>query len=133
MPYPLCTPHMPRSAFNMFDVFMLEMDDDDFVTDVSHDVISVEGESDSVDPPLSFDIMFEFVTRYNGMSIEYHNDMSIFKYSPMSLHFPMIASPTPIGHVHDMEDVESLDDPLGGQQVMIMIQKKRKLHRFLVA
>ena len=49
------------------------------------------------------------------MSAEYHNDMNIFEYSPMSLHFPIIASSTPIAQVHDMEDVESLDNPLGGQ------------------
>ena len=49
------------------------------------------------------------------MSAEYHNDMNIFEYSLMSLHFPMIASSTPIAQVHDMEDVESLDNPLGGQ------------------
>ena len=72
-------PHMPRSTFDMFEVFMLEMDDDDFVTDVSHDAIYVEGASDSVDPPLSFDTMSGFVTHYDGMYVEYHNDMSIFE------------------------------------------------------
>ena len=36
------TPHRPHSTFDMFRFFMLEMDDDDFVTDVSHDAISVE-------------------------------------------------------------------------------------------
>ena len=108
-------PHMPRSAFDMFEVFMLKMDDNDFVTDVSRDAISVEGVSDSVDPPLSFDTMSGFVTRYDDMSAKYHNDMSIFEYSPVSLHFPVIASSTPIAHVHDMEDVEIPDDPLGGQ------------------
>ena len=66
-------PHGPRSAFDMFGVFMLEIDDDDFVTDVSHDDISVEGASDFVDPPLSFDTMSGFVTRYDGMSTKYHN------------------------------------------------------------
>ena len=71
-------PHMPHSAFDMFGVFMLEMDDDDFVTDVSHDAISVEGAFDSEDPPLSFDTMSGFITRYDGKSAEYHNDMSIF-------------------------------------------------------
>ena len=56
-------PHRPRSSFDMFGVFMLKMDDDDFVTDVSHDAISVEGAFDYVDPPLYFDTMSEFVTR----------------------------------------------------------------------
>ena len=49
------------------------------------------------------------------MFAKYHNDMSIFEYSLVSLHFPMIASPTPTTQVHDMEDVEILDDPLRGQ------------------
>ena len=72
------------------------MDDDDFVTNVSHDAISVEGAPDSMDPPLSFNTMSRFDTRYEHMSTEYHNDMSIFEYLPMSLHFPVTASPTPI-------------------------------------
>ena len=55
-------PHRPHSAFDMFGVFMLEMDDDDFVTNVSHDAISVEGASDSMDPTLSFDTMSGFIT-----------------------------------------------------------------------
>ena len=88
-------PHRPCSAFDMFKVFMLEMDDDDFVTDVSHDAISIEGEFNYMDPPLSFDTIYGFVTHYDGMSIKYHNDMSIFEYSHVSLHFPVIASPTP--------------------------------------
>ena len=74
---------------------MLEIDDDDFVTDVIYDAISIEGASDSVDLPLSFYTMFGFFTRYDGMSTEYHNDMIIFEYSTASLHFLMIASPTP--------------------------------------
>ena len=107
-------PHRPHSTFDMFIVFILEMDDDDFVIDVSHDAISVEGASDYVDPPLSFDTMFGFVTHYDGMSTEYYNDMSIFEYSHVSLHFPVIASPTPTAQVHDMKDVENPDDPLRG-------------------
>ena len=91
------------------------MDDDDFVTNVIHDATSVEGVPDSLDPPLSFNIMSGFDTRYDDMSTVYHNDMSIFEYLPVSLHFPAIASPTPIAYVHDMEDVESPNDPLGGQ------------------
>ena len=44
--------HMPRYVFDMFRFFMLQMDDDDFVTDGSHNAIFVEGASDYVDPPL---------------------------------------------------------------------------------
>ena len=57
---------------------MLEMDGDDFVTDVSHDAISIEGASDSMDPPFSFDTMFGFFICFDGLSAEYHNGMSIF-------------------------------------------------------
>ena len=68
-----------------------------------------------MNPPLSFDTMSGFVTHYDGMSTGYHNDMRIFEYSTVSLHFPVIASPTPTTQVHDMEDVESRDDLLRGQ------------------
>ena len=66
----------PLSAFDVFGIFMLEFDGDGLVaTDITHDTISVEGASDSVDPPLSFDTMSEFVTHFddisNGNSDEY--------------------------------------------------------------
>ena len=42
---------------------MIEFDGDGLVaTDITHDNVSVEGASDSVDPPLSFDTMSGFVT-----------------------------------------------------------------------
>ena len=47
-------PHGPHSALDMFGAFILEIDDDDdSVTIVTPDVITIEGASDSVDPPLS--------------------------------------------------------------------------------
>ena len=49
------TPHRPHSAFDLFGVSMLEMDGDDFITDVAiPSFISVEGASDLMDPPLFF-------------------------------------------------------------------------------
>ena len=48
---------------------MLEFDGDELVaTDITHDTVSVEEASDSVDPPLSFDTMFGFVTRFDDIS-----------------------------------------------------------------
>ena len=43
---------------------MLEINDDDglVATDIIHNTVSVEGASDSMDPPLSFDTMSGFVT-----------------------------------------------------------------------
>ena len=63
------SPPGPRSAFDVFRISMLEFDGDELVaTDITHDTVSVEEASDSVDPPLSFDTMFGFVTRFDDIS-----------------------------------------------------------------
>ena len=94
---------------------MLEFDGDGLVaTDIAHDTIFVEGASDSVDPPLSFDTMSGFVTPFDDFSND-NNDMSIFKYLPVSQHLPLIAPPAPIAHVCNVNDIGDTDDPLGGQ------------------
>ena len=109
------SPPGPRSAFDMFRISMLEFDGDGLVaTDITHDTVSVEGASDSVNPPLSFDTMFGFVTRFDDFSDD-NNDMSIFEYFPVSQHFPLIAPPAPTAHVCDVNDMEDTNDPLGGQ------------------
>ncbi|RVW66628.1 hypothetical protein CK203_063604 [Vitis vinifera] len=52
------SPPRPRSAFDVFGISMLEFDGDGLVaTDITHDTIFVQGASNSVDPPLSFDTM----------------------------------------------------------------------------
>ena len=105
----------PRSAFDVFGISMLEFGGDRLVsTDITHDTVSVEGASDSVDPPLSFDTMSGFVTRFDDIS-DGNNDMSIFEYFLVSQHFPLIAPPVPIAHVCDVDDVGDTDDPLGGK------------------
>ena len=104
----------PRSSFDVFGTSMLEFNGDGLVsTDIAHDTISVEGASDSVDPPLSFDAMSGFVTRFDDIS-DGNNDMSIFEYLLVSQHFPLIAPPAPIAHVCDVDDLGDTDDPLGG-------------------
>ena len=105
----------PRSSFDVFGTSMLEFNGDGLVsTDIAHDTIYVEGASDSVDPPLSFDAMSGFVTRFDDIS-DGNNDMSIFEYLLVSQHFPLIAPPAPIAHVCDVDDVGDTDDPLGGK------------------
>ena len=70
----------PRSAFDVIGTSMLEFNGDGLVaTDITHDTISFEVASDSVDPPLSFDTMSGFVTRFDDIS-DGNNDMSIFEY-----------------------------------------------------
>ena len=62
-------PPGPRSAFDVFRISMLEFDGDELVaTDITHDTVSVEEASYSVDPPLSFDTMFGFVTLFDDIS-----------------------------------------------------------------
>ncbi|RVW58211.1 Transposon Tf2-12 polyprotein [Vitis vinifera] len=105
-------PHGPLSAFDISGVSVL--DDESVLDVVTSDFASVEGASDSVDPPLSFDTMSGFVTRFDDIS-DGNNDMSIFEYLNVSQHFPLIAPPAPTTHIYDVDDVGDTDDPLGGQ------------------
>ena len=106
---------------------MLEFDGDRLIaTDSTHDTVSVEGASDSVDPPFSFYIMSGFVARFDDIS-DGNNDMSIFEYLLMSQHFPVIAPPTPTAHVCDVDDVEDTDDPLGGRSECDFDTEDRKV------
>ena len=105
----------PRSAFDVFGISMLEFDGDGLVaTDIAHDTFSVKGASDSMDPPLSFDTMSEFITRFDDIS-DGNNDMSIFEYFLVSQHFPLISPQAPITHVCNVDDVGDTDDLLGGK------------------
>ena len=105
----------PRFAFDVFGISMLEFNGDGLVaTDITHDTVSVEGASDFVDPPLSFDTMSGFVTCFDDIS-DGNNEMSIFEYLLVSQHFPLVAPPVPIAHVCDVDDVGDTDDPLGGK------------------
>ena len=104
-----------HKSYSTFGVSMLEMDGDDSITDVAiPSFISIEGASNLVDPPLSFDFMFEFVTHYDVMFDGNNNDMSLFEYLPVSQHFPLIAPQTPTTSIHDIDDVGDPDDPLSG-------------------
>ena len=94
---------------------MIEIDDDGLVaTDIIHNIVFVEGVPDSVDPPLSFDTMSGFVTRFDDIS-NGNNDMSIFEYLLVSQHFPLITPPAPTTHIYDVDDVGNTDDPLASQ------------------
>ena len=106
----------PRFVFDMFGISMLEINDDDGLvsTDIIHNTVSVEGVYDSMDPPLSFDTMFGFITCFDDI-FDGNNDMSIFEYLPVSQHFPLITPPAPTTHIYNVDDVGDTDDPLGGQ------------------
>ena len=74
-------PRGPHSAFDIFRVFIL--DDESVLDVVTSDFTSVEGASDSVDPPLSSDTISGFVTCFDDIS-DGNNDMSIFEYLTVS-------------------------------------------------
>ena len=78
-------PSRPCSIFDMFGISMLEINNDDrlVATDIIHNIDFVEEASNSMDPPLSFDTMSGFVTRFDDISYG-NNDMSIFEYLHVS-------------------------------------------------
>ena len=120
-------PHGPRSALDMCGAFMLEIDDDDYVTVVTPNVITVKGAPDSMDPLLSFDTMSGFVTRFDDVASGNDNDMSVFEYSSVSLHFPLIVPPTPMTYIHDVDDVRGPDGPLSDQSDFDSDSEERKV------
>ena len=59
----------PRFSFDVFGISMLEFDGNGLLaTDINHDTVSIVGAFDFVDPPISFDTMSEFVTRFDDIS-----------------------------------------------------------------
>ena len=107
---------------------MQEINDDDRLVaiDIIHNTVSVEGASDSMDPPLSFDTMSRFVSCFDDIS-NGNNDISIFEYLPVSQHFPLITLLAPTTHIYDVDDVGDTDDPLGGQSKCDSDTKDRKV------
>ena len=82
----------PNSALSYFCVLALRDDkdasptpDDDVIVDIaSLDILGhVAGESDSVDPPLYFDVLSGFISRSDDVLAFSSMDLSIFEYSPV--------------------------------------------------
>ena len=110
----------PNSALSHFCVLALRDDedapldpDDDTITDdviidiASSDIIGhVVGESDSMDPPLSFDVLSGFVSRFDDVLSFSSMDLSIFEYSPVSFIDDInVCEPhSPTSHIHDIDD-----------------------------
>ena len=110
----------PDSAISDFHVLALRDDedaslapDDDAITgDVIFDIASpdilghVMGESDVVDPPLSFDVLSGFVSRFDDVLAFSSMDLSIFEYSPVSFidDIDACAPHSPTSQIHDIDD-----------------------------
>ena len=65
----------------------------------------VEGASDFVDPPLSFDVLSGFVSRSNYVSDFSSMDLSIYEYLSVSYDITLSVSSSPISQIFDI-DVE---------------------------
>ena len=71
--------------------------------------------------------MFGFVTRFDDVVGGNNNDMSVFEYSSVSLHFPLIVPPTPMTYIHDVDDVRGPDGPLSDQSDFDSDSEERKV------
>ena len=91
---------------------LLAPDDDAITNDVIVDITSpdnlghVVGESDAVDPPLSFDVLLGFVSRLDDVLAFSSMDLSIFEYSPVSFVDDIDACTpnSPTSQIHDIGD-----------------------------
>ena len=107
-------------ALNDFFVLTLGDDEDDPPTltidvtmdDVISDIVSsdilchVVGEFDSMDPPLSFDILLGFVSHSDDVLAFSSMDLSIFEYSPVFFIDDIDACTphSPTSSIHDIDD-----------------------------
>ncbi|RVW25276.1 Retrovirus-related Pol polyprotein from transposon 17.6 [Vitis vinifera] len=106
----------PVSTFDMFGVSTIEvfegtqtlpvpeLPEDD--SSLFEGIVSpVEGASDLVDPPFSFDVLSGFVSRSDDVSVASFMDLSIFEYSPVSCDSISTSAPhSPITQIFDIDD-----------------------------
>ena len=79
-------------------------DPTDFDDLIDSHVGIVEGASDSVDPPLSFDVLSGFVSRSDIVSDVPSMDLSIFEYLPVSCDIDLSAPSSPTSQIFDIDD-----------------------------
>ncbi|RVW18920.1 hypothetical protein CK203_102504 [Vitis vinifera] len=84
----------------------LEITEDAIVFDdlIDSHVGIVEGASDFVDPPLSFDVLSGFVSRSDIVSDVSSMDLSIFEYLPVSCDIDLSAPSSPTSQIFDIDD-----------------------------
>ena len=64
----------------------------------------VEGASDFVDPPLSFDVLSGFVSRFDDVHDSSSMDLSTFEYFPVSRDIALSAPFSPTSQIFDIDD-----------------------------
>ncbi|RVW26198.1 Retrovirus-related Pol polyprotein from transposon 17.6 [Vitis vinifera] len=106
------------SSFDLFGVFVIELAEESLTVPalesvedliVFDDLIDshvgiVEGASDFVDPPLSFDVLSGFVSRSDYVSDVSSMDLSIFEYLPVSCDIDLSAPSSPTSQIFDIDD-----------------------------
>ena len=76
--------------------------DDDVLVGVSSLVVV---ESEHVDPPLSFDVLSGFISRFDDvLTLSSYMDMSLFQYFPVSYDITLFALHSPISQIFDIDD-----------------------------
>ena len=90
----------------------LEFVDDVIVVDDLFDglVSLVEGVSDFVDSPLSFDVLSGFISRHNDVSDSSFMDLSIFKYLLVSRDITLFVPSSSTSHIFDIDDENAQHD-----------------------
>ncbi|WJZ84077.1 hypothetical protein VitviT2T_003702 [Vitis vinifera] len=83
----------------------LEITEDVIVIDGLFDgpIGLVEGASDFVDPPLSFDVLSGFVSRHDDVYDSSFMDLSIFEYLPISRDIVLSAPSSPTSHIFNID------------------------------
>ena len=87
----------PTLEFSNGDVIVI---DDLFEGPVS----LIEGPSDFVDPPLSFDVLLRFFSRSDDVYDSSFMDLSIFKYLPIFCDITLSTPSSPTSHIFDIDD-----------------------------
>ncbi|WJZ82943.1 hypothetical protein VitviT2T_002664 [Vitis vinifera] len=103
--------------FNLFGVSAIEIAEEiqtalaqefteDNIVDVLFDdpISLVEGASDFVGPPLSFDVLSGFVYHSDDVHDSSFMDLSIFEYLPVSYDITLSAPSSPTSHIYDIDD-----------------------------
>ncbi|RVW60418.1 Transposon Ty3-I Gag-Pol polyprotein [Vitis vinifera] len=106
------------SSFDLFGVFAIELAEESLTApalESAEDLIAfddlidshvgiVEGASDFMDPPLSFDILSGFVSRSDVVFDDSSMDLSMFEYLPASRDIALLVPSSPTSQIFDIDD-----------------------------
>ena len=104
-------------SFDLFGVFAIELAEESLtapVLECAKDLIAfddlidshvgiVEGASDFVDPPLSFDVLSGFVSRSDVVFDDSSMDLSMFEYLPASRDIALLVPSSPTSQIFDID------------------------------